>query len=303
MRISSHMKQAFDPSSRGGHILQNMDRQFFAGNPDGLWLEWSPQRIVPKHDGYHIQRIKGGKWQIRLSVIGEPRYTIRFGPASEAVIASVRSFFHRELGVPAKPKILKGATMMKKPEQTMPSLIASAEGAPATPPVQPPKKAKGEQNPLRVNAANADLVLLAMHVIIEREHLPKRFGWYRIQQFSRKILEEIGADPETTNRTNTIISLGRMLNWMEKRGLIVYQRKGTSRSIRVQFPEKDNAAVPPPAKPEKVETPSLIRLEPSLEVEDLAKTLKGLPHLSFKSLKALVSADPELREILTELLQ
>lgn len=333
MRTSSHMvkKSRFDPGSKGGQILKEIDRIIKTEGGEELWLEWSPPQLIPRYNGFRLKRIDNGNrnnWKIILAIVGEPKYVARINNINEKGLWRIRQFLaansipekisakQKSQGLPPMlppqsmlptHSLSEGEKEMMEPEKQTDSLTEEfPEPLAQEISGEPPKEGK-LKNPLRVNSESADLVLMAIEDIIKSEKIKPWAGWYKIKNLSKKILNAL--TDEQTNRTNARLTLLRLLKRMEKNGQIKMQRKGMARCVKIFLPHKSEenktaiqqsaVSAGVPSGPAPIAKPKPTEQIPTLAIN----ALKEMKFTELLRLKEEIRNDSELSSLLKFLLE
>lgn len=274
MKISTHMVDLYKPKSRCGQILAEIEERFFKNKPDALRLEWSPPRLVARHDGYFLRQAHGNGWKLFLSIRGEPRHAVKISHADEAAINGIVSFLRTILNPKAKEK------KMTKPPT-----------ADATEPLAPQGPA------FDAGKSNQDFVFLAIEEIIKTGNIQPADGWYSIDNFNSRVFKIVlpaGSDSRVAQQI-----LPRIIKRLVEEGKIKFQRKPREHHVKVFLPSLQREAAPaatPPAAPLTPEAP-----KPSAILQ-LAESLKKSTFPDLLELQRAVQRDDGLRKLFQFLL-
>jgi hypothetical protein len=282
------MVNRFDPKGRCGQILKEIERLFPSVN---LWLEWSPPRIVARHNGFFLRKIKGNGWKLALNMKGEPRHVVRVRDVDEAGIARIKALV--ETLIVMKPKTPKPA--VQEPERKEEPMVT-----------KPVTNAEPTKHPLPANSDSAELVLEAIGDIVRGEKLLPVDGWYTVEKLGEKILAEFAhTDKE---KLQVRATLPRLINKLVSTGKIKYEKKPKYRDARIAIlAPKASTVAAGEATPLEEEPPTTLPVAPPVAISQAtAQALGVLKAASWQEvlqLKEAIKSDATLSSLLQYLLQ
>jgi len=310
VKISKHMRtrQRYGAHPRLAGIVERFERKFFASDPEGFRLHWSPPSKVAHSDNFNLWHVRENGWKIILKVPGAAKCTISFPHLTPEEEAMMDSFFRSELNLKLKPKPSKPQGNESMDTATIAQLVTAPKNghtehndqkaSPTPPEMDTGEKSEGSR--ISPTGENIELILLAMREIAEEDKIVPEDGWYLLKSLNSRLLATF--DSSWPKSPNAYASIRAILERLVAMRAIQIERVG-KREVKVRFLIKGhapamNAPKPQPVPPADLDVPTTVA-----PIGTMAQALLNLTVQQSYELKQAVKGSPALQDFLRALLQ